>query len=48
MVQEEVDMEYLSLCRCIKNTSTDAAVLIEHQLMSMTTGKKYMDPHTSL
>ena len=32
MVQEEVDMEYLSLCRCIKNTSTDATVLKEHWL----------------
>ena len=32
MVQEQVDVEYIFFCRCIKNTSTDGTVLKEHQL----------------
>ena len=32
MVQEEVDVEYISLRGCIKNTSADATVLKEYQL----------------
>ena len=34
MADDLVDMEHISLHGCIKNTSTDAAVLIKHQLIS--------------
>ena len=32
MAEEQVDVEYISLHRCIRNTPSDTEVLAEHQL----------------
>ena len=36
MVEEKVDMEYISVHRCIRNTPSDSEVHAEHQLRVVT------------
>lgn len=50
MVEEYVDMEYISPFGCIKNTSKMQQFSWEHWLntsSSLTTRKEYVDPSTS-
>ena len=47
MAEEQVDVEYLSLHRYIRNTPSDTEVHAEHQLSGqeyLTSGKDYLEP----
>ena len=51
MPEEQVEVEYISVHGCIRNTSSDADLVeqsAESQKESLTIGKEYTDPHAKL